>query len=126
TKEALNQVVSNSELQTTASVKKQAENHVKLEAVAHEATVSIDDNAKIQHDRVVSTNQQFIDVKSKLAIDDESRGENRLENVAYVDQINKKATINNNEFNYTDEQQRLGAQAGMDFVKSNQSVRTAE
>ena len=126
TKESLNQVVANTEVSTTESVKKQEENHLKLEVVSQDAAVKMNDNSKIQQERVVSTDQKFIDVKKSLAIDGESRGENQLENVAYVDQIDKKATISNNEFNYSDEQQRLGSQAKMDYVNSSQTTRATE
>lgn len=126
TKETLNQVVAKTEISTNTSVAKQAENHIKLELIAHEAIVQESDNSKIQRDKVVSTDQQFIDLKENIAVDENSRGGNREENVAYINMVDKKANVNSNEFQYSDEQERLIAQANLDFVNTNQSIRASE
>lgn len=126
TKESLNVVVANSEVSTYNSVVKQAENHKKLEVVAYKADDQMVAGTNTLTNKVIATDQKFIDIKTNISVDEESRGGNRIENVAYVDQVDKKATINSNEYSYSDAQERLGVQSNVDFVKSNQATKAAE
>ncbi len=126
TKQTLTLISADIDASTNTSVAKQADNHLKLEKVAHEATVQMSDNSKIQQDRVIATDQKFIDLNVQLARDKEARDLSRQENVSQVNVLEKKATSSANESAYSDEQTRLKSQADMEFVKTNQATRATE